>query len=116
LPPAHHAGAGQAIWRLYRHHGISRAAAFTSSSTKKVCANGRWVGEPGRIDDYIVEQAFALHKTLDNANEVAADSATDAAVVHLEHFFIRADNKFVVDTDLAEFVDHDRVTLAVRLA
>ena len=41
--------------------------------------------------------------------------AADAAVVHLEYFFVGADDEIVVDADLAEFVDDDGVLLPVRL-
>ena len=47
--------------------------------------------------------------------EVAAHGAADAAVVHLEHFLVGADDEVVVDADLAELVDDDGVLLAVRL-
>ncbi len=39
----------------------------------------------------------------------------DAAVVHLEHFLVGADDEVVVDADLAELVDDHGVALAVRL-
>ena len=48
-------------------------------------------------------------------HQVAAHGAADAAVVHLEHFLVGADDKVVVDADLAEFVDDDGVFLAMRL-
>ena len=76
----------------------------------------RGIGEAGRLDDDRVELALALHQPLDDADEVAAHGAADAAVVHLEHFLVGADDEFVVDADLAEFVDDHRVALAVRLA
>src|ERR1700730_18195732 len=63
-----------------------------------------------------VDPAFALHQALDDADKVPAHGAADAAVVHLEHFFVCADDELVVDADLAKLVDHDRVALAVRLA
>ena len=37
------------------------------------------------------------------------------AIVHFEHFFIRADDEIVVDADLAKFIDDDGVFLAVLL-
>ena len=47
--------------------------------------------------------------------QIAANGATDAAVIHLEHFLVGADDQIVVDADLAEFIDNDRVFFAVRL-
>ena len=75
----------------------------------------RRIGEAGRLDDDRVEPALALHQPLDDADQVAAHGAADAAVVHLEHFLVGADDEFVVDADLAELVDDDGVALAVRL-
>src|SRR5215831_8759191 len=56
-----------------------------------------------------VELAFPAHQPVDDAHEVAAHGAADAAVVHLEDFFIGADDEVVVDADLAELVDYDGV-------
>ena len=75
----------------------------------------RRVGEAGRLDDDGVELALALHQPVEDADEVAAHGAADAAVVHLEHFLVRADDEIVVDADLAELVDDDGVFLAVLL-
>ena len=76
----------------------------------------RRIGEPRRLDNDRVEPALALHQPLDDADEVAAHGAADATVVHLEHFFVSADDELIVDADLAELVDDDRVTLAMRFA
>ena len=65
------------------------------------------------LDDDGVELALALHQAVEDADEVAAHGAADAAIVHLEHFFVGADDEVVVDADLAEFVDDDGVFLAV---
>ena len=75
----------------------------------------RRIGEPGRLDDDRVELALAPHQPVDDAHQVAAHGAADAAVVHFEHFLVGADDEVVVDADLAEFVDDDGVFLAVRL-
>ena len=75
----------------------------------------RRIGEPGGLDDDGVELALALHQAFDDADEVAAHGAADAAIVHLEHFLVGADDEVVVDADLAEFVDDDGVFLAVVL-
>ena len=42
------------------------------------------------------------------------DGAADAAVVHLEDFFLGSDDEVVVDTDFAELVDNNRDSVAVR--
>src|SRR5712691_52045 len=73
------------------------------------------IGEPGGLHDDGVEPALAPHQAVDDAHEVAAHGAADAAVVHLEHFLVGADHQLVVDADLAELVDDDGELLPVRL-
>src|SRR5262245_13366497 len=75
----------------------------------------RGIREPRGLDDDGVELALPAHQPVDDAHEVAAHGAADAAVVHLEHFFIGANDEVVVDADLAEFIDDDGVLLPVRL-
>ena len=75
----------------------------------------RRIGEPRGLDNDFVELALAAHQAVENAHQVAAHGAADAAVVHLEHLLVGADDEVVVDADLAEFVDDDGVFLAVRL-
>jgi hypothetical protein len=76
----------------------------------------RGVGETGSLDQNGVEAALALHQALDDADEIAAHGAADAAVVHLEDFFLGIDHELVVDAEFAEFVDDDGVLLAMLLA
>lgn len=61
----------------------------------------------------IVELALALHQPVEDADQVAAHGAADAAVVHLEHFLVGADDEITIDAGLAELVDDDRELLAV---
>src|SRR5262245_6692860 len=75
----------------------------------------RGIREPRGLDDDGVELALPAHQPVDDAHEVAADGTADAAVVHLEPFFVGADDEVIVDADLAEFVDDDGVLLPVRL-
>ena len=63
-----------------------------------------------------VEAAAALHQPGENADQVAAHGAADAAVIHLEDFFVGIDDDIVVDADFAELVDDDGEPLAVVLA
>ena len=75
----------------------------------------RRIGQPRGLDDDGVELALALHQTFEDAHEIAAHRAADAAIVHLEHFLVGADDQIIVDADLAEFVDDHGVFLAVVL-
>jgi hypothetical protein len=74
------------------------------------------IGEAGGLDQDAVELVLALHQAFDDADQVAAHGAADAAVVHLEDFLVGIDHEVVVDAELAELVDDDGVFLAVLLA
>ena len=96
----------------------SLVLARTSASTKNVCATGAGLAEPV-VSTRIASKPplrFALHQPFDDADEIAAHGATNAAIVHLEHFFVGVDDQVVIDADLAKFVDDDCVALPVRLA
>ena len=56
-----------------------------------------------------------FNKPLDDADQVAANRAADAAIVHLEDFFVGADDKVIVDADGAELIDDDSEFPAVIL-
>ena len=92
-----------------RHHGVEPRPLLHVLIDEESLRHRRGIGEPGRLDDDRVERPLALHQPLDDADEVAAHGAADAAVVHLEHFLVGADDELVVDADFAEFVDDDRV-------
>ena len=51
---------------------------------------------------------------VDDAHKVAAHRATDAPIIHLEHFFIGIHHELIVDTTFAELIDDDGEFLAVR--
>ncbi len=73
------------------------------------------IGKARGLDDDAVEAAGAAHQAFDDADQVAAHRAADAAVVHLVDLFVGLDDEVVVDADLAELVDDDRIFLAVVL-
>ena len=73
----------------------------------------RRIGEAGGLDQNAVKTAGALHQAFDDADQVAAHGAADAAIVHLVDLFVALDDEVVVDADLAELVDDDGVFLAV---
>ena len=74
----------------------------------------RGIGQACRLDDDRVEFALAPHQAIDDAHEISPHGATDASVVHLEHFLVGIHHEVVVDADLAEFIDDDRELLPVR--
>jgi hypothetical protein len=98
-----------------RHHGVEFGLGADLLVHEEGLRHRRGVGEPGGLDDDGVELSFSSHEPVDDAHQVAAHGAADAAVVHLEHFLVGVDDELVVDADLAEFVDDDGEFLAVRL-
>ena len=72
------------------------------------------VGQSGCLDDDGVKPAGAAHQPFDDADQVAAHGAADAAIVHLVDFLVGFHDQVVVDADLAELVDDHGIALAVR--
>ena len=62
------------------------------------------IGEARRLNQHLIELLAALAKLRQDADEIAPHAATNAAVVQLEDFLVRADDQLVVDADLAELV------------
>ena len=73
------------------------------------------IGHAGGFDDDVVETVAALEQLTEDAQQIAAHRAADAAVVGLEDLLFGADHELVIDTDLAELVLDDGDTLAVLL-
>ena len=69
--------------------------------------HGGGIGKAGRLDKDRVEFAPALQQALDDPDEIAAHGATNAAVVHFEHFLVGVDDQIIVDADFAKFIDDD---------
>src|SRR5262249_29803866 len=82
---------------------------------KERLSDRRRVGEAGGLDNDGVELALAPHQAIDDAHEIAAHGAADAAVVHLEHFLVGAHDQVVVDADFTKLVDDDGKLLPVLL-
>src|SRR5262249_18805340 len=106
---------GQPLGVSDGHHRVELGLAADIVVHEEGLRHRRGISEPGGLDDDGVELALAAHQPVDDAHEIAAHSAADAAVVHLEHFLVGPDHEVVVDADLAELVDDDGVFFAVRL-
>ena len=52
---------------------------------------------------------------MQRADQIAPHRAADAAIVHLEQLFVGVQDEVVVDADLAEFIDDDRIAPPVVL-
>ena len=77
--------------------------------------DGAGIGQAGGLDQHEVELVAALAQLGEDADEVAAHAAADAAVVELEDLLVGLDDELVVDADLAEFVLDHGDALAVVL-
>ncbi len=77
--------------------------------------DGRRIRQAGGLDEDGVEAVLALHQPAEDAEEIAAHGAADAAVVHLEDLLVALDDELVVHADLAELVFDDGDLAAVLL-
>ncbi len=74
---------------------------------EKGLGHGTGIGQAGGFDQHVIEFVFPFVEAAENADQVAADGATDTAIVHFKNFFVAADDQFLVHADFAEFVfDH----------
>ena len=96
-----------------RHHGVEPRRVLHVGVDEKGLRDGRGVREAGGLDDDRVEPAAPAHQPLDDADQIAAHGAADAAVVHLEDFLVGADDEIIVDADFAKLIDDHSIAAAV---
>lgn len=99
----------------YRHDGVELGPCPYLLVDEEGLRDGSRIGETRRLDDDAVEPARPLHQAAEDTDQVAANVAADAPVVHLEDLFLGVDHQIVVDARLAELVDDHGVALAVGL-
>ena len=92
---------------------VEAEALFDLFVAEEGLGDGAGIGQAGGFDQHVVELVPALHELAKNADEVAANGAAKAPVVHFKDLFVGLDDQFVVDADLAEFVLDDGDALAV---
>ena len=98
-----------------RHDGVEGELLLHLRVAEEGLGDGGGVGEAGGLDEDGVEPVLALHQPGEDAEEIAADGAADAAIVHLEDLLVGLDDELVVHADLAELVLDDGDLLAVLL-
>ena len=96
-------------------HRIKHGLAAQSVVDEKGLHHRARIGQARRFDNDGVEFSALVQQGVQGPNKIAAHRATDAAIVHFEQFFVRAQDQLAVDTDFAELVDDHRVTMAVIL-
>jgi hypothetical protein len=98
-----------------RDDGIEQELLLEIVVQKKRLRDRAGIGHAGGFDDDVVELVTTLQQLPEDAQQVAAHRAADAAVVRLEDFFFGADHQLVIHTDLTELVFDDGDALAVVL-
>ena len=98
-----------------RHHSVELGLGAHVVVHEEGLRHRHRVGKACRLDDDRVEPPRPAHQPLDHPDQVAAHRAADATIVHFVDFFVGFDDQLVVDADLAELVDDDRVALPVIL-
>ena len=99
----------------HRHDGVERELVLQLVVEEERLRHRARIGHAGGLDEDVVELVAPLHELAEDADQVAAHRAADAAVVGLEQLLFGADHQLVVDADFAEFVLDDRDALAVFL-
>ena len=74
---------------------------------EKGLSDGCRIGHTGGLKHDPVDLSLPVYQLGKNSDEVAANVAADAAIIHLEDFFVGVDNKILVNTDFTEFVFDD---------
>jgi hypothetical protein len=99
----------------HRHDRVERELVLEVVVEEERLRHRARIGHARGLDEDVVELVAALHELAEDADQVAAHRAADAAVVGLEQLLLGADDQLRVDADLAEFVLDDRYALAVLL-
>ena len=74
------------------------------------------IGKTCRLDKNDIEAVPSFHQVAENADQIASNRAANAAVVHLEYFFVRIDDQRLIYANLAELIFDDGYSLAMLLA
>ena len=98
----------QDVLRIYEcHHTVDEEFFFHLLVHEERLHDWTWVGKAGGLDQDVVKFILPLHEIAEDANEVAANGAANAAVVHFKKFLVGIDDQLVVNTHLTEFILDD---------
>src|SRR5688572_14717676 len=99
----------------HRHDGVELELILEIVVEEERLRDRARIGHARGLDQDVVELVAALQELSQDADQVAAHRAADAAVVGFEQLLFRADDELGIDADLAELVLDDRDPLAVLL-
>ena len=99
----------------HRGDAIELGAGLDVLIDKKGLGDWARVGQARGLDNNGVKPALALHQARQDPDQVAAHGATDTAIIHLEHFFVRPDDQVIINPDLAKLIDDDGIAFAMIL-
>lgn len=78
--------------------------------------DGAGIGQAGGFDQDVIEAIAAAGELFEDADEVPAHGAANAAVIHLEDLFVGLQDQFVIHADFPEFIFNDGQPQAVIFA
>ena len=98
----------QDVLRIHEcHHAIDEEFFFHLLVHEERLHDWTWVSEASRLNEDVVKFILPLHEIAKDANQITANSAADAPVVHFKKFLVGIDDQFVVNTHLTEFILDD---------
>jgi hypothetical protein len=95
------------------HDGIEKKLILQVLFDEEGLRHGTRIGESRGLDHDVVEAVAAFEKLPQDADEIAAHRAANAAIGGLEDFFLCADDEFLIHADFAELVLNHRDALAM---
>ena len=104
---------GQMLGIHHRHNRIQLRRALHIIINKEGLRHRGRVREARSFHDDAIKLVAPLHQPGQDADQIPAHRAADAAIVHFEHFFIGIHDQVVINAQFAEFIDHHGEFLAV---
>jgi hypothetical protein len=98
----------QNVLRVHEgHHAIDEEFFFHLLVHEERLHDWTWVSEASRLNEDVVKFILPLHEIAKDANQITANSAADAPVVHFKKFLVGIDDQLVVNAHLTEFILDD---------
>ena len=104
---------GQMLGINHGHNRIQLRRALHIIINEEGLRHRGGVGQARGFHDNAIKLVAPLHQPAQDADQITAHRAADAAIVHLKHFFIGIHDQVVIHAQFAEFIDHHGEFLAV---